>query len=291
MAYDVLVFTENPLAYAPKRLLEEGESTGHRIALVSYKQVDFEITKDGIKTLWKGEPLPQGKLIIFRELNPQAFSYNHRNFLIKWYQEKGARVINAESYLKWPYIDKLTQHFELQKGNLPFIETFNFSHRERLKKWAAGKYPFIEKYHISSRGREVFKVSSEEDIESINKKGYKTRTLLVQPFQVGGEDLRIIVIGGKVVGAMKRIAKVGSHLTNFSQGGSVEVYDINYDPKAKEIAERAAKHFNLDYVGVDLMKGNDGEWKVLEVNRGAQFQGFEKATGINIAKALLRVFS
>jgi ribosomal protein S6--L-glutamate ligase len=287
MAYDILVFTENPLAYAPKRLLEEGEKLGLRTALVSYKKLDFEITKEEVKALWNGEPLPDAKLVIFRELNPKAFSYNHRNYLIRMYQEKGTKVVNAESYLKWPYIDKLSQHFEFQKAELPFVDTFNFGHRERLKKWAEGKYPFIEKYHISSRGREVFKVSSEDDIEDINRKGYKTRTLLVQPFQEGGEDLRIIVIGGKVVGAMKRIAKSGSHLTNFSQGGSVERYDIETDPKAKDIAEKAAKHFDLDYVGVDLMRGNDKEWKVLEVNRGAQFQGFEKSTGLNIAKILL----
>ena len=287
MAYDVLVFTEIPPAYAPKRLLEEGEKLGLETAVISYKEIDFKIAGGGVNIFWNGIPLPEAKLIIFRELNPQVFAYGHRNFLIKWFLAEGSRVVNADSYLKWPCLDKLTQHFEFQKAGLPFIDTFNFGHRERLVRWAEGKYPLIEKCHISSRGREVFKVEKEGDIEDINKKGYKTRTLLIQPFQPVGEDLRIIVIGGKAVGAMKRIARKGSYLTNYSRGGRVEKYDLEKDPKAKEIAERVSTHFCLDYCGVDLMRGNDGYWKVLEVNRGAQFQGFEKATGINVAKKLI----
>ena len=45
----------------------------------------------------------------------------------------------------------------------------------------------------------------------------------------------------------------------------------------ENIATKTATHFKLDYVGVDLMMGNDNEWKVLEVNRACQFKGFEKS--------------
>jgi glutathione synthase/RimK-type ligase-like ATP-grasp enzyme len=55
----------------------------------------------------------------------------------------------------------------------------------------------------------------------------------------------------------------------------------------EDVAIKTAVHFDLDYVGVDLMKGNDGEWKVLEVNRACQFKGFEKAVGINVAKEVI----
>ena len=89
---------------------------------------------------------------------------------------------------------------------------------------------------------------------------------------------------------MKRIASSGSHLTNFSQGGKVEKYDIENDKKACEIALKCAKHFKLDYVGVDLIRGNDGNWKVLEVNRGAQFKGFELSTKFNVPAEIIKVF-
>jgi len=290
VALDLIVFTENPAAYAPKRILEECKK--HRISAlaISYKSIDFSVDVSDIDVKVDGVNLPMSKVILFRELAPKAFAYYHRNFLIELYEAAGAKVINADSYLMWPYLDKLTQHFEMQKAGIPFVKTLNFGHRSRLLTEMSGKYPFIEKYHISSRGREVFKAENSDDVEKINKAGYKTRTLLVQELQTAGEDLRIIVIGGKIIGAMKRIASSGSHLTNFSQGGKVEKYDIENDKKACEIALKCAKHFKLDYVGVDLMRGNDGNWKVLEVNRGAQFKGFELSTKFNVPAEIIKVF-
>ena len=48
-----------------------------------------------------------------------------------------------------------------------------------------------------------------------------------------------------------------------------------------------AKIFKLDYCGIDLMKNEDGDWIVLEVNRACQFEGFEKSTGINVASKVV----
>lgn len=290
MTYDLIVFTENPLAYAPKRILEECKKKRISALAISYKNIDFSVKSSGVTVTSDGSLVPTAKIVLFRELNPKAFAYYHRNYLINYYLAKGSYVINSKSYLKWPYLDKLTQHFEMQKARIPFVETLDFGHRKRLIEAMRGKYPFIEKYHISSRGREVFKVNGPDDVEKINKLGYKTRTLLVQELQKAGEDLRIIVINGQILGAMKRIANTGSHLTNFSQGGRVEPYDLSADEKASEIAKKCAEHFMLDYVGVDLMRGNDEEWKVLEVNRGAQFKGFELATGLNVAKTVVDAF-
>lgn len=288
--YDFVVFTEKTVAYGPWRLMREAKNAGINAAAISYKSIDFFVKVSGVQISTDGQPLPHTKVVLFRELNPKAFAYYHRNYLIDYYEKKGTFVINGKSWHKWPYLDKLTQHFEMQKVGIPFVETRNFGHRKRLYAAMEGNYPFIEKYHISSRGREVFKIEGPEDVEKINQMGYKTRTMLVQELQNAGEDLRIIVINGQIIGAMKRVASNGSHLTNFSQGGSVEVYDIEKDNEAKEIALKCAKHFMLDYVGVDLMRGNDGKWKVLEVNRGAQFKGFEISTGLNVPLEIYKAF-
>jgi RimK family alpha-L-glutamate ligase len=287
--YDLLVFTEAPKAYAPRRIVEEGNKIGFSVDTISYKRIDFKVEDKKVTCFWKGMRLPGAKAVIFRELNPARIAYNHRNYLISHFQAAGSYVLNAKSYLKWPYLDKLTQHFEFQKANIPFIQTFNFGSNLRLIEFGQ-KYgfPFIAKHHLSSRGREVFKIENFLDLKNLSDKGYKARTLLIQPFCKVGEDLRVIVVGGKVVGAMKRIAREGNYLTNYSQGGFVESFDLAKDKLAMEISKRAVGHFYLDYVGVDLMKGNSGKWKVLEVNRGCQFEGFEKATGINMARKIVQ---
>jgi glutathione synthase/RimK-type ligase-like ATP-grasp enzyme len=68
----------------------------------------------------------------------------------------------------------------------------------------------------------------------------------------------------------------------------VEVWNLS--DKDREIAEKVAKVCGLDYCGVDIMKDNDGNSFVLEVNRQCQFQGFEKSTGINVAKSVVEMF-
>jgi RimK family alpha-L-glutamate ligase len=171
---------------------------------------------------------------------------------------------------------------------LPFINSCVYGLNEKAAVELRDKYPKIIKHNLSSRGKEVFKVKSGRGLTRIFNQEYFARTMLVQPFLMAGEDLRIIVLGGNAIGAMKRIARKGKYLTNYSQGGMVENYDLNSDSDAKDIAERTAKHFLLDYVGVDLMKGEDGNWKVLEVNRACQFQGFEKATGINVPEKVIK---
>jgi RimK family alpha-L-glutamate ligase len=170
------------------------------------------------------------------------------------------------------------------------VESFFFGSKLAMIEWAKReKKPLIVKEGVGSLGTAVFKINTDEELENLlaNYSIKTVKTLLVQRFLEGGEDLRVIVLGDKVLGAMKRIAKVGTHLTNYSQGGLVESYDISKDESASKIALDVAKTFELDYCGVDLMKSMDGTWKVLEVNRACQFQGFEKSTGINVAKQVV----
>ena len=101
-------------------------------------------------------------------------------------------------------------------------------------------------------------------------------------------DLRAIVLGGKAVGAMKRSAVGDEFRSNFSLGGSVEKWNL-FDEE-RILAEKVAKVCGLDYCGVDLMKDKKGDLYVLEVNRACQFKGFEKATGINMAKLVVEMF-
>ncbi|MFA6603168.1 MAG: hypothetical protein WCT01_05215, partial [Candidatus Shapirobacteria bacterium] len=73
--------------------------------------------------------------------------------------------------------------------------------------------------------------------------------------------------------------------SNYSLGGSVERWELTREDEA--LAIKAAGAAKLDYVGVDIMKDDGGKSYILEVNRQCQFAGFEKATGINVAGAVV----
>lgn len=278
--FDVLIFSKAPKAYEPTCFYEEAEKRSLKVKVVSYPRIDFEIKKEEIRLLYEGGSMPQGKFIIFRAAGGDNFYIPQRDFLLNWYLGGGGKVLNSETYLKWSRLDKITQHFEFQKGELPFVKSLNFGASRKIIE-TLNEFPVIAKHNLSSQGRDVYKLESKKDSEKLLE-SYKARTLLIQPFLTSGEDLRVIVIAGKAIGAMKRIAKKGSYLTNYSAGGEVVNYDLSHDPEAVELAEKVSFHFLTDYVGVDLMKDGEGIWRVLEVNRSCQFKGFQTATGINV---------
>lgn len=97
-----------------------------------------------------------------------------------------------------------------------------------------------------------------------------------------GHDTRVIVIGGRVVAAMRR-ANDSDFRSNIELGGKAIKID-NLDEKYSKIAIKSAFSLGLDYAGIDLLDGTDGEPIVCEVNSNAYFNAISKVTGIDVAK-------
>lgn len=95
-------------------------------------------------------------------------------------------------------------------------------------------------------------------------------------------DVRVYVVGGRVVGAMRRHAPEGDWRTNVALGGDVEGITRDLEAEPRRLATDATEVLGLDLAGVDLMSV-DGEWYILEVNATAGFKGLFEATGISVA--------
>ena len=142
--------------------------------------------------------------------------------------------------------------------------------------------PMIVKENYGSLGRQVYFVTNKNELLDLENKLIHVPHIF-QQFIVSskGKYYRIIVIGGKAVAYMKRENKF-SYLSNLATGGKSYVVDLpkNY----LEVAEKAAKILKLDYCGVDLLEGENGEPILSEVNSNAFYEGIEKTTGINVAR-------
>ena len=101
-------------------------------------------------------------------------------------------------------------------------------------------------------------------------------------------DLRVYVVGERIVGAMYRYAAEGDWRTNVARGGSVEDATDELDAAVESLALSAARAVGLDYAGVDLIESEDG-WQVLEVNPTAGFRGLYEATGRSPAPHIARL--
>lgn len=143
-------------------------------------------------------------------------------------------------------------------------------------------YPLIAKACYGSLGRDVYKIDNRAALARVAEK-LKCRPHLFQACvkESLGRDIRVIVIGGRVVAAMQRRAD-GDFRSNIGLGG--RGVPLAPDRALEELCVRAADLLGLDYCGIDVLYGRDG-YLLCEVNSNAFFGGMEQATGINVARA------
>ena len=99
------------------------------------------------------------------------------------------------------------------------------------------------------------------------------------------KDLRVFVIGGKVIGAMCRIAPEGDFRANISNGGSGEPFPLT--DEIEHMARETAKIMKLDIAGIDLLFDVNG-YRVCECNSAPGFEGFEKYVKVDVAEAIAK---
>ena len=141
--------------------------------------------------------------------------------------------------------------------------------------------PMIVKENYGSLGKQVYLASTYEELLEIENKLIHVPHIFQEFIECSkGKDFRIIVIGGKVVAYMKR-ENPNSYLSNLATGGFASKVEL---PESYlRTAEKCAKILGLDYCGVDILEGPNGEPIVSEVNSNAFYEGIEKTTGINVA--------
>lgn len=142
-------------------------------------------------------------------------------------------------------------------------------------------YPLVAKNCYGSLGTGVYLIKDYSELVKFESKN-KLKAHLYQKFVgKGGEDIRVIVIGGKFVCAMKRVND-NDFRSNVALGGRGERYKA--DKELIDLSENTARILKLDYCGIDVLTDNDGHMCICEVNSNAFFAEAERVCGVNIAK-------
>lgn len=190
------------------------------------------------------------------------------------------KPIVDERLAKQPFIlSKMATSVHLAMANLPQPNAFQFQKKDKIiENLDRFPYPVIVKNPAGRKGKNIFKLDTKNDLSEFLKSMPKTFPFVIQEYLPTDGDIRVIVIGYKAIGAMKRHVIEGDFRANISQGAKAEKYELN--DKIKEIAEKAAKITKTEYAGVDLIKSK-GKYYVIEVNRAPQFRGFKKYTNID----------
>ena len=270
--------------YSTGRLVKEGEARGHAVEVIDTTRCYMAINALAPEVHYDGKRLPHYDAVIPRigaSITPYGTAVIRQFETIGTYCVNGSAGITASR-------DKLHAHQVLASKKMGMPTTaFAASPKDTSNLMAlVGAAPLIVKLLESTQGKGVVLAETRKAAESVIDafRGLRAN-FLVQDFvkEAAGEDIRCLVIAGKVVAAMKRTGAEGDFRSNLHRGGSAEVVRIS--KLERDTAIRAARAFGLGMAGVDMLRASSGP-KVLEVNSSPGFEGIEKATGRDIVGKL-----
>ena len=291
------------------RLENEAKELGIEVNRALYRDLTFDLNNENSRVFVKGVEVTSENCMgmWFRVAGTVSGKYTEgRNLAIRLLgtedrgqitEDRGVFCANSRGYLEWTRMGKIGQHGVFIENNIPIVPTMVFYTKDqitnyelRITNFFGWEYPIIAKHEKGYQGKSVRKFDNWKQVERfLNRINEKNLGMFLwQKCLPTRWDLRVIVLDGKVIGAMKRTAVGEEFRSNFSLGGAVEKWELSESDR--NLAEKVAKVCGLDYCGVDIMKNEKNESFVLEVNRQCQFQGFEKATGINVAKLVVEMF-
>jgi ribosomal protein S6--L-glutamate ligase len=150
-----------------------------------------------------------------------------------------------------------------------------------------GGAPVVIKLLEGTQGMGVILAETEASAKSIIEAFSAANVnILVQEYvrEAAGSDVRALVIGNRVVAAMKRTGRKGEFRANLHRGGKAEAVELTAEEIATAI--RSAEALGLNVCGVDMLRATRGPL-VLEVNSSPGIEGMENATGVDVAGAMI----
>ncbi len=277
----IAILSRNPNLYSTRRLKEAGEQRGHEVDIIDTLHCYMDITSNKPTVRYKGDALPQYDAVIPRIGASVTF---YGTAVVRQFEMMGTYSIN-ESVAISRSRDKLRSLQLLSRKGIGLPRT-GFAHRpdnvEDLIKNVGGA-PLVIKLLEGTQGIGVVLADTKKAAESIIEAFMGLNAnILVQEFikEAGGADIRCLVVGGKVVAAMKRQAAEGEFRSNLHRGGSAEI--VRLSAAERKTAIDAAKAMGLNMCGVDILRSNNGP-VVMEVNSSPGLEGIESATGKDVA--------
>ncbi len=279
------ILSREPNTFSTRRLVEACEASGHEARVINHLLCYMNITSSKPTIHYGGDVLAGFDAIIPRIGASVTF---YGTAVVRQFEMAGVYSVN-ESVAISRSRDKLRSLQLLSRAGVGLPVT-GFAHSTSATDDLidlVGGAPLIVKLLEGTQGTGVVLAETPKAAESTIQafRSLKTR-FLVQEFikEAGGADIRCFIVGGKVVAAMKRQGKAGEFRSNLHKGGTANAEKIS--PAERATAVKAAKTMGLNVAGVDLLRSNHGP-VVMEVNSSPGLEGIEKATGKNLAAAIV----
>ena len=279
------ILSANPSLYSTNRLVEAAQKRGHDVDVINHNHCYV-----GMETNNNNVYLGDHELVDYDAIIPRigASVTFYGSSIIRQFEVKHVYTTLSSLALVRSR-DKLRATQVLAKNDIGIPKTV-FAKQPRdvqnLIKTVGGP-PLIVKLLEGTQGLGVVLAETKTAAKSVIEAFYGLNAnILVQEFikEAGGSDIRVIVVGGKVIAAYKRQGQEGEFRSNLHRGG--EGVKVTLTSKEKKTAIAATKALGLNIAGVDMLRSERGPL-VLEVNSSPGFEGVERVTGVDVADQII----
>ena len=281
----IYILSRVPKLYSTLRIYKAAVAKGHTVRIIDHMECDLLIEKGQFKVVYNEEILPKPDFIIPRIGSSVTF---YGSTVVRHFEQMGVQTLN-DSIAILNSRDKFRSSQFLAANDIQIPTTYFSNDLFYAKKIVQSKlgYPFIIKVLEGTQGLGVYKVKDEAGAtETLSHFMEKKSKIILQEYieEFSGKDLRVFVVGSKIVATMMRIAGGDDFRSNLHRGGRGEKVELT--PDEKEMAIKSVKALNLQVAGVDILRSKKGPM-VIEVNSSPGLEGIERVSEIKIAEEII----
>lgn len=281
----IAVLSRAPQSYSTQRLRAAAVQRGHNVKVLNTLRFAIDLTSDEPDLLYRGKQLSDYDAILPRI--GSSITY-FGTAVVRQFEQMDVYTPNTANGIQSAR-DKLRANQILSRHNIAMPATAFVRNRADVRQAIerVGGAPVVIKLLEGTQGIGVILAPQVKVAEAIIETLHSTnQNVLIQKFisESRGRDIRALVVGDRVVAAMRRVAEGDEFRSNVHRGGRVEA--VTLSPEYEQTAVRSAQIMGLRVAGVDMLEGNDGPL-VMEVNSSPGLQGIEAATGLDVAGAIV----
>jgi ribosomal protein S6--L-glutamate ligase len=281
----IVILSRQESLYSTHALVEAARKRGHDVAVMDTLQFDLGLSRRNPQLFYKGEPVGPVDAVIPRIGASITF---FGLAVVRQFEMLGVYCLNesqaiARSRDKLRSLQLLSRH---DIGLPPTIYTRQADHVPACIEKVDGP-PVVVKLLQGTQGIGVVLAESTAAASSVIEAFHGLeQNILIQKFikEAKGADIRALVVGRKVVAAMKRQAGAGEFRSNIHRGGTAKKIKLPLEYRRTAVA--AARVLGLTVAGVDLIESHEGPM-VMEVNSSPGLEGIQKATRVDVAAAII----
>lgn len=282
----LFVLSRNASLYSTSRIVLAARARGHEVAVVDPLDFQIVVTR-GKPQLYLGGALSPKPDIVIPRIGASVTSYGLA--VVRQFDMMGVPVLNGAVSIARSR-DKLRALQLLTRKRIDVPATVCARSPEGLDKALelVGGCPVIVKLQQGTQGIGTMIAETPQAVGSLLETLWAMgQDIILQEYirESKGRDIRALVVGGRVVAAMRRTAKAGEFRSNLHRGGLG--MSVKLDRRYRAAALSATRVMGLEVAGVDMLEGRLGP-KILEMNSSPGLEGIERASGIDVAKAIVK---